>query len=213
MNTNARLLLPILLLISECSNRQTSIAPRQSVNRTSQPAHGQRLSAAALALTRDRVQYDPAYFRIPYPNGDVPANRGVCTDVVIRAYRKLGIDLQRLVHEDMRANLSRYPRAWLARKTDTNIDHRRVLNLMVFFARHGQSLPLSANGRDYQPGDIVAWRLAGGVTHIGVVVNQRSADAERFMIVHNIGHGQEVSDCLFDYTIIGHYRYGGSGRS
>ncbi len=166
-----------------------------------------RLADSTVTLTAQRVMYDPAYRTIRYPGGDVPAGRGVCTDVVVRAYRKLGIDLQKEVHEDMRAHFSLYPKTWGLKTTDRNIDHRRVPNLMVFFARKGQALPPSRDAEDYAPGDIVCWNLGGAVTHIGIVVAQRSADGLRPMVVHNIGRGQVMEDCLFDYRIIGHYRY------
>jgi hypothetical protein len=165
------------------------------------------LSDAALSLTRDKVVYDPAYFAIDYPNGDVPADRGVCTDVVIRAYRKLGIDLQQKVHEDMKHHFSVYPKTWGLKTTDTNIDHRRVPNLRTFFARHGKTKNVSNNAADYLPGDIVTWRLSGGLTHIGLVVNKPSTDGMRYLVVHNIGHGQELADCLFAYDITGHYTF------
>jgi len=165
------------------------------------------LSDSALNLTKDAVTYDPSYFKIPYPNGDVPKDKGVCTDVVIRAYRKLGIDLQKLVHEDIVANFSKYPKKWGLKHTDTNIDHRRVLNLMVFFSRKGQLLPMTDNSSDYHTGDIVCWDLGGGVTHIGLVVNRKIKGTSRHLIVHNIGGGQVLSDCLFMFKIIGHYRY------
>jgi hypothetical protein len=168
-----------------------------------------RLSDAALALTHQHVVYDPAYFSIPYPNGDVPAYKGVCTDVVIRAYRTLGIDLQQRVHEDMRKNFSAYPAKWGLKTTDKNIDHRRVPNLMTFFSRHGETLKKSIDAADYKPGDIVSWDLGGGITHIGIVVNKKSDDGKRFCIVHNIGNGKETSDCLFQFKIIGHHRYRG----
>ena len=166
------------------------------------------LSDAAITLTSQRVIYDPSYFSISYPNGDVPADRGVCTDVVIRAYRKLGVDLQKNVHEDMRDNFTQYPKNWGLRAPDKNIDHRRVPNLMTFFTRHGTTLPITQNPSDYQPGDIVCWNLGGAVTHIGIVVNKKSSDGKRHLIVHNIGAGQVLEDCLFSYKIIGHYRYG-----
>lgn len=166
-----------------------------------------RLSDAALALTRQEVIYDPSYFRIPYPNGDVPAGKGVCTDVIIRVYRSLGIDLQKEVHEDMKANFSRYPKIWGMKNTDSNIDHRRVPNLMVFFARKGVIKKITEQSSDYIPGDIVCWNLGGAITHIGIVVNKKSADAKRYLIVHNIGAGQVLQDCLFDYKIIGHYSF------
>jgi uncharacterized protein YijF (DUF1287 family) len=166
-----------------------------------------RLSHAAVSLTKDQVVYDPSYFSIPYPNGDVPKGKGVCTDVVIRSYRKLGIDLQRLVHEDMKSNFSLYPKIWGLKSTDSNIDHRRVPNLMVFFSRFGKTKTLSEVASNYKEGDVVCWNLGGSITHIGVVIHQKSADGERPLIVHNIGGGQVISDCLFDYTIIGHYSY------
>jgi uncharacterized protein YijF (DUF1287 family) len=175
----------------------------------SQTAFHARLADSTLTLTHQSVVYDPTYFRIDYPNGDVPANRGVCTDVVIRAYRKVGIDLQRNVHEDMKANFSKYPKKWGLKSTDRNIDHRRVPNLMTFFSRKGISLPVTTSAKDYIPGDVVCWNLGGAVTHIGIVVNRKSADGERYLIVHNIGSGQVLEDCLFNFTIIGHYRYGG----
>lgn len=165
------------------------------------------LSKSALELTTYSVQYDPSYVVISYPNGDVASNKGVCTDVVIRAYRKMGIDLQKEVHEDMAANFSKYPQKWGLTKPDKNIDHRRVPNLMVFFVRHGTVKPITNNPNDYKPGDIVCWNLGGGITHIGIVVNKKSADGKRYKIVHNIGAGQVEEDMLFNYTIIGHYQY------
>ncbi|HRN36187.1 MAG TPA: DUF1287 domain-containing protein [Flavobacteriales bacterium] len=167
-----------------------------------------RLADSTLTLTKQNVRYDPAYFRLDYPNGDVPADRGVCTDVVIRAYRKLGIDLQQEVHEDMRARFAEYPKQWGLTKPDRNIDHRRVPNLMAFFSKYGTVEPNSTEARDYAPGDIVCWNLGGGVTHIGIVSGKRSLDGKRNLIVHNIGAGQVLEDCLFDFKIIGHYRYG-----
>lgn len=166
-----------------------------------------KLSDAAINLTKQKVTYDPAYFTIPYPNGDVPANKGVCTDVVIRAYRALKIDLQKNVHEDMSQHFSWYPKYWGRKTPDANIDHRRVYNLMVFFARKGTKRPMSNIAKDYLPGDLVCWNLGGNITHIGLVINKKSADGQRYLIVHNIGRGQEIQDCLFDWKIIGHYQY------
>jgi uncharacterized protein len=166
-----------------------------------------RLASAAVELTQQQVVYDPTYFKIPYPNGDVPSDKGVCTDVVIRAYRKLNFDLQKLVHEDMSANFSKYPKNWGLSKTDRNIDHRRVPNLMVFFKRHGTELPISKKQEDYNPGDIVCWMLPGNLTHIGIVSNQRNKTDSQWLIVHNIGAGQVLEDCLFSFEIIGHFRY------
>src|SRR5690606_16865828 len=165
------------------------------------------LSDAAIALTNNKVVYDPVYFSIPYPNGDVPADKGVCTDVVIRAYRKVGIDLQKEVHEDMKANFEIYPKNWGLKATDRNIDHRRVLNLMTFFERKGTVKKIIDKPDDYLPGDIVCWNLGGAVTHIGLVVDKKSPDGNRYMIVHNIGAGQVMEDVLFAYTIIGHYSF------
>ncbi|MDQ7948589.1 MAG: DUF1287 domain-containing protein [Pedobacter sp.] len=166
-----------------------------------------RLADAGRALTKQKVVYDPAYFKIPYPNGDVPAGKGVCTDVVIRAYRKLGIDLQKDVHEDMRKNFGLYPKDWGRKTPDSNIDHRRVYNLMVFFKRKGTTKTNEKIPHAYLPGDLVCWNLSGNISHIGLVVNQKSADGKRYLIVHNIGRGQELADCLFSWKIIGHYTY------
>ena len=174
---------------------------------TAQYTFFEQLSQKAAELTNDRVIYDPSYFSISYPNGDVPADRGVCTDVVIRAYRKLGIDLQKEVHEDMRSNFSVYPKNWGLSKPDRNIDHRRVPNLMMFFKRFGEDLPKSNNAKDYQPGEIVCWNLSGGITHIGIVSNRKVIGTDRYYIVHNIGAGQVFEDMLFKFKIIGHYRY------
>lgn len=166
------------------------------------------LSDAALQLTKQKVTYDPSYFSIPYPNGDVPSNKGVCTDVVIRAYRKIGVDLQKEVHNDMKAHFNLYPKIWGLKTTDKNIDHRRVPNLMTYFKRHGKVKPISTNPNDYSPGDIVCWNLGGAITHIGIVVNKKSRDGKRHLIVHNIGSsGQVLEDCLFDFKIIGHYQF------
>ena len=165
------------------------------------------LVAAAIDRTRQKVVYDPAYRTIAYPMGDVPSATGVCTDEVIRAYRAVGVDLQQLVHEDMRASFEAYPRQWGLKRPDPNIDHRRVPNLQVFFTRHGTSLPVSARATDYAPGDLVTWNLGGNVPHIGIVTDRRSADGQRPMIVHNIGAGPRLEDMLFAYAITGHYRY------
>lgn len=175
---------------------------------SAQDAFQLKLAQKAIELTHDQVIYDPQYFKIAYPNGDVPANKGVCTDVVIRAYRKMGIDLQQLVHEDMKANFGLYPKNWGLKSTDKNIDHRRVPNLMVFFGRKGQKLMITNDAKNYLPGDIVCWNLGGGITHIGIVSNQFTDDKKRYKIIHNVGAGQVLEDFLFNYKIIGHYRFG-----
>jgi uncharacterized protein YijF (DUF1287 family) len=186
--------------------KQVGAAPRVS----SGSAFLDKLSDAAVERTGHEVRYDPTYFKIDYPGGDVPAEVGVCTDEVIRSYRAVGVDLQKLVHEDMADNFSLYPHTWGLKKPDTNIDHRRVPNLMVFFARQGAGLPLTQEARDYRPGDVVTWDLGGGLTHIGVVVGVPSAaDEGRLQIVHNIGAGPKMEDVLFAWKITGHYRYQG----
>ena len=171
-----------------------------------------KLVAQALVQTKKEVVYDPAYCVIKYPGGDVPEGKGVCTDVVIRSYRGLGIDLQKEVHEDMKKNFSLYPKYWKLKKPDSNIDHRRVPNLMVFFKRFGTSLPVTDKAEDYKPGDIVCWNLHNkksdqGITHIGIVSNVKNTDGKRYKIVHNIGGGNKLEDMLFDYVVIGHFRY------
>lgn len=170
---------------------------------------GSELVSAAIVRTNDRVVYDGSYIAIPYPNGDVPPHIGVCTDVVIRSYRTLGVDLQQLVHEDMAANFDAYPsnRIWGMTGTDTNIDHRRVPNLRAFFSRKGQALPVSDDPADYQPGDLVTWRLPGNQPHIGIVTDQLSDTTGNPLIVHNIGLGPRLDDMLFSYEITGRYRY------
>lgn len=168
-----------------------------------------RLVAAALERTTHRVTYDGSYRRIDYPGGDVPDGIGVCTDVVIRSYRAVGIDLQRLVHEDMTAHFGEYPPNWGLRRPDANIDHRRVPNLQRFFERHGTALPVSEVASDYLPGDLVTWMLPGNLPHIGIVVDGRSRDGARPLVVHNIGAGPRAEDILFERPITGHYRYAG----
>ena len=167
-----------------------------------------KILESAMQQTETTKSYDPGYVVIPYPNGDVPPETGVCTDVVIRAFRSAGVDLQREVHEDMRENFSAYPKKWNLPKPDTNIDHRRVPNLQTFFERKGKSLPVTQNAENYQPGDVVSWDLDGkGMTHIGVVSNILSENTGRFLIIHNIGAGAKVEDVLFDWKITGHFRY------
>ena len=158
-----------------------------------------------LELTKS---YDPNYEVITYPNGDVPIEKGVCTDVVIRAFRNANVDLQKEVHEDMAANFAAYPNKWNLKSPDKNIDHRRVPNLQTFFTRRGTSLPITQNNEDYKPGDVVAWDLDGkGMTHIGLVSNLWNENTKRYSIIHNIGGGATVDDKIFDWKIIGHYRY------
>jgi uncharacterized protein len=205
MRRNPLLLLASLAAIVVSMQGQTDAAVRADFLR--------RLSAAAIERTHHKVRYEPAYVRIPYPGGDVPADTGVCTDEVIRSYRALGVDLQKEVHEDMVQNFSAYPRKWhwLLGKPDPNIDHRRVPNLMIFFQHKGETLPTSNHAEDYHPGDIVTWDLGGGVPHIGIVVVERAASG-RYMVVHNIGQGPRMEDVVFNWKITGHYRYYGPSR-
>ncbi len=173
----------------------------------------ERLSAAAIQRTQLTVRYDPAYVRIPYPNGDIPAGTGVCTDEVIRSYRALGIDLQKEVHEDMQQNFSAYPnqRRWMLAHTDRNIDHRRVPNLRVFFSRKGESLPITSRAEDYLPGEPIPWDLGGHVPHTGNVWNKNPPKTGRYPVEDNIGAGPKMEDVPFNWKITGRYRYFGPG--
>jgi uncharacterized protein YijF (DUF1287 family) len=169
----------------------------------------QRLIAAAVAQTSERVVYDGSYRRITYPGGDVPRHVGVCTDVIVRAYRAAGVDLQQRVHEDMARAFSSYPRLWGLTRPDSNIDHRRVPNLQTYFRRRGAEQTVSADAGSYLPGDVATWMLPGNLPHIGVVIDQRSDDGARPLIAHNIGQGPRVEDMLFQFPVTGHYRYRG----
>ncbi|MDR6991268.1 DUF1287 domain-containing protein [Luteimonas sp. 3794] len=160
---------------------------------------------AARAQVGVTVRYDPAYVRLSYPGGDMPDDRGVCTDVIVRALRTQGLDLQRAIHEDMRVRFAAYPRDWGARQPDRNIDHRRVPNQMRWFEHQGWQRPIGTRATDFAAGDIVAWRLRNGPLHIGIVSDQRSADSTP-LILHNIARGTREEDLLFQHTIIGHYR-------
>ncbi|HEY1271008.1 MAG TPA: DUF1287 domain-containing protein [Terriglobales bacterium] len=179
-------------------------------DRTSQEKFLHKLNEAAIERTQHSVRYVPDYVRIPYPGGDVPADTGVCTDEVIRAYRVLGVDLQKDLHEDIVQNFAAYPnqRRWRLVRPDSNIDHRRVPNLMIFFQRKGEVLPVTRRAEDYSPGDLVTWDLGRGIPHIGIVVSRKSPSG-RNMVVHNIGQGPKLEDVLFDWQITGHYRYFG----
>jgi uncharacterized protein YijF (DUF1287 family) len=195
------LIAPILPVMAQ------SLPPANSAESRRDFLH--RFVAAAVERTHHTVRYDSAYVRIAYPGGDVPETTGVCTDEVIRAYRAVGVDLQKDVHEDMAAHFSAYPTKWHRSSPDPNIDHRRVPNLMVFFSRKGEVLPITDRAEDYVPGDLVTWDLGHKQTHIGIVVDQKALFSRRYMIVHNIGTGPRMEDVLFDWKIIGHYRYFG----
>lgn len=174
---------------------------------TTSVENGRRLAEAALAQVGITLHYDPSYRKLPYPGGDLPSDRGVCTDVVVRAFRALGIDLQREIHEDMRAHFASYPQAWGLKRPDANIDHRRCPNLVTFFQRRGKALPVSSNAQDYLPGDLVFWRLPSGVPHVGVVSGKSSPDGVRPLLVHNIGRGALAEDVLFAWPITARVRY------
>lgn len=168
---------------------------------------GDRLAAAALTHSTEDVMYDPAYYMIDYPGGDVPSNKGVAADVVVRTFRQINIDLQQIVHEDMARDFRLYPQLWNAPGPDTNIDHRRVPNLQRYFMRHGETLGTSRAPEEYRPGDIVVWAIANAETHIGIVVPGPSERSSQPWVVHNIGAGVAWENSLFDYQILGHYRY------
>lgn len=187
-----KFVLPLLVLISAAA----AVADGPGVG----------LVEAAREQVGVTVVYDPSYQRLDYPGGDIPIERGVCTDVIVRAYRKLGLDLQVLVHEDMACAFGAYPRLWGLSRPDRNIDHRRVPNLAAFFTRHGATLTAGPTAEDYAPGDIVTWRLASGVPHIGIVSN-RTSEAGVPLIIHNIGRGAREEDVLFAYAITGRFRY------
>lgn len=171
------------------------------------PPQLQQLIEGAIEQVGVTKGYDPSYVNIEYPGGDVPIETGVCTDVLVRAFRKVGIDLQRQVHEDMERAWSEYPKKWGLSQPDANIDHRRVPNLMTLLKRQGKAVTITMNKDDYLPGDIVTWDLGNGVDHIGIVSNIWSESEKRCLIVHNIGAGTKVEDVLFAWRITGHYRY------
>ena len=199
MNVPFRLLLITALLTLGAS---PATAEWKAVSRLQQ-----RLAEAAIDQTRERVVYDGSYRVIAYPGGDVPRDRGVCSDVIIRAYRELGIDLQVLVHEDMAAHFSLYPHDWGLAQPDSNIDHRRVPNLQTFFVRNGEKLRVTPNPLDYEPGDLVTWVVDRSLPHIGIVSAELNSDGARPLMIHNIGDGPQLEDMLFAYPITGHYRY------
>ena len=167
----------------------------------------EKVNAGAIEQTTQTTGYDPSYVKLDYPNGDVPLVTGVCADVVVRAFRKAGIDLQKELHEDMKKNFAKYPTKWGARRPDANIDHRRVPNLMTWFDRQGKALPGSKDAKDYLPGDVVAWELDNGLPHIGMVSKIKVEGTDRYAVVHNIGLGARIEDVLFAWKITGHYRH------
>ncbi|HEY8462295.1 MAG TPA: DUF1287 domain-containing protein [Blastocatellia bacterium] len=167
----------------------------------------EKIIAGAIEQTTQTTGYDPSYVKLDYPNGDVPIETGVCADVIVRAFRKAGIDLQKELHEDMKKNFAKYPRKWGARRPDPNIDHRRVPNLMTWFDRQGKARPITKDAKDYLPGDVVAWDMAPGLPHIGMVSKIKVDGTDRYAVVHNVGAGARIEDVLFAWKITGHYRY------
>ena len=213
--SGTRLCLAFVLLASFSGARSGWFFEQSSSSiEASSRAFLEKLSDAAIERTHHTVRYDSKYVRIPYPGGDVAADTGVCTDEVIRSYRALGIDLQKEVHEDIAANFGSYPNRarWMLEHPDRNIDHRRVPNLMVFFSRKGTALAASMTPEDYGPGDLVTWDLGRGVPHIGIVVDRKSRETGRYLVVHNIGEGPKMEDVLFHWKITGHYRYYGPSQ-
>ncbi len=217
MRAGQFLQLPLILVLA-CQTGCTKPARYQTAKATPSPVVTKPLSNQASPQLRQIIDatteqtkittgYDPAYVGIAYPGGDVPAETGVCSDVVVRSFRKAGIDLQKELHEDMVRDWAAYPKKWGASRPDANIDHRRVLNLTTWFDRQKKSLPVTTNRDDYLPGDIVAWDLGNNLDHIGLVVNVYSEESKGYLIVHNIGLGARAEDVLFNWKITGHYRY------
>jgi uncharacterized protein YijF (DUF1287 family) len=214
--TTAILLAPALLIAAACQKQVARTVkplrpPEQQTETVSLPAK----SSPQLKLTIDgaveqvgkTTNYDPSYQKIEYPNGDVPIETGVCSDVIVRAFRHAGIDLQKDLHEDMKDNFAAYPTRWGLKGTDANIDHRRVPNLQTFFTRKGKSLSADGGAETFLPGDIVTWDLGLGTEHVGIVVNVWYKPMQHYLIVHNIGAGTRMEDVLFAWKITGHYRY------
>ncbi len=213
------LFLVLLIFSVSCQTDSRGVAPKGIVSIFSSTSEKPDISQIPKVEIRKLLEsaneqinltktYDPAYVVIPYPNGDIPIEKGDCTDVVIRAFRAAGVDLQKEVHEDMAANFSAYPSKWGLPSPDKNIDHRRVPNLQTFIMRMGKSLPITDKGGEYLPGDVVSWDLDGqGMTHIGIVSNIYSKSTKRYLIIHNIGGGTVSEDRIFDWKITGHFRF------
>ncbi|GKX63943.1 DUF1287 domain-containing protein [Pragia fontium] len=202
-----RIITVLILLIAPLMMFNPSLkAEGQRSDRLIEKPNNRALALSAEQQIGKTLYYDPAYVSIAYPDGDVPIARGVCSDVVIRALRAQGADLQRLVHQDMKVNFAAYPRIWGLKKPDTNIDHRRVPNLETYFKRHRMERQVTSNASDYLPGDIVSWRLNNGLPHIGIVTDRYTREG-RPLVVHNIGSGVRAEDILFLWSISGHYRY------
>jgi uncharacterized protein YijF (DUF1287 family) len=205
-----------LLLLASCQlqtarTRPPLKPPEQQTEVHELPTNSSPQLKLVIEGAKDQVGkttgYDPSYQKIDYPNGDVPIETGVCSDVIVRAFREGGIDLQKDVHEDMKSNFAAYPTRWGLSGPDSNIDHRRVPNLMTYFARRGKSLSTTGDSETFLPGDIVTWDLGFGTDHVGMVVNVWYKPSQHYLIVHNIGAGTRMEDVLFSWKITGHYRY------
>jgi uncharacterized protein len=202
------LLLPLFVLavsLSACDQVKLALSPEPTTS-VGSPQVRQIVDAAKAQAQLTRY-YDPAYVKIGYPDGDVRPERGVCADVVVRAFRQVGLDLQKEIHEDMRRNFSKYPNLWGLSKPDSNIDHRRVPNLMTYFARKGKSVAITDRASDYLSGDVVAWRFDNGLYHVGMVSDLLDQSSMAPKMVHNVGAGVQIEDVLFTWKIIGHYRF------
>ena len=216
-NPTAEILLTLALFHATACHQQIVTAvkplkpPEQQTETRALPANSspdlKLVIDGAVEQVGKTTSYDASYQKIEYPNGDVSIETGVCSDVVVRAFRKGGIDLQKDLHEDMKGNFSSYPTRWGLKGTDANIDHRRVPNLQTYFSRKGKSLSTEGSSETFQPGDIVTWDLGGAVDHVGMVVNVWYKPQQRYLIVHNIGAGTRMEDVLFAWKITGHYRY------
>src|SRR5215510_14273455 len=184
---------------------QRALAEAMQVKADATPL--EKVNASAIEQTTQTTGYDGSYVKLDYPNGDVPLGSGVCADVVVRAFRKAGIDLQKELHEDMKKDFTKYPQKWGARRPDVNIDHRRVPNLMAWFDRQGKGRPITKDAKDYLPGDVVSWELDNGLAHVGMVSKIKVEGTDRHAVAHNIGLGARIEDVLFAWKITGHYRY------
>lgn len=216
--TTTGVLLTLTIVLAVACHQQVARAvkplkpPEQQTETRALPANSSPNLKLVIDGAIDQIgkttSYDPSYQKIDYPNGDVPIETGVCSDVIVRAFRKAGIDLQQDLHADMKDNFSAYPTRWGLKGTDSNIDHRRVPNLQTYFTREGKSLSTGGSSDTFLPGDIITWDLGlGGAEHIGMVVNVWYKPEKRYLIVHNIGAGTRMEDVLFAWKITGHYRY------
>lgn len=199
-----RRLLAFLVLFFAACNQDSTAQPAAPL-----PLEVQKVIFAAKSQVGATLHYDPSYIGLLYPGGDVPIDRGVCTDVIVRAFRSIGIDLQKEVHLDMKAAFTKYPKLWGLRAPDPNIDHRRVPNLITFLTRRGKKLDSDYSAKSFKPGDLVTWMLPRNLPHIGIVSDELNSSGSHFKVIHNVGAGAQIEDVLFEYEITGHFRYFG----